>query len=552
MNMKRLVSLFLALTMILSMLMTVGCQPTQDGGDGADGQGNDGSGDYVPTPDPIDDNYRTFYQILVGSFSDSNNDGIGDLRGVINRMDYLNDGDITKGDDLGVQGIWLSPIFSSPSSHKYDTDDYYEIDWRYGMEADLVELLEICHERNVKVILDLAINHTSDKHPWFKEFKKAREEGDTSNKYYYYYDCVTNAQKDPNSIYGKVPGVDCFYLCNFFPNMPELNLDSPEVREEVLNIAKYYMELGVDGFRFDAVKHIYDGRTSKNVSFWEWYMNELRTEYPRIYAVGECWSGDDEVISYYKAFDCFNFTLAQSGGLIASTAKGQKISNYTNYIENYQNRVEGKNSNGMVIPFVSNHDVDRIAETFGNTAATAGALKMVANLMLLTPGSPVIYYGDELGMRGSREPESDSDSNRRLAMLWGDDDYIRDPAGASYPSSKQIKSTVASQLKSNSSMLRHYQQVIALRHKYAAIARGDYNSIYTDLNKYVGGFYIKYEGEVLGLLHNTSPKSVSIDVTKLTGLDGNVFETLCDCVGGDAKLVGNILTIDAYTSVILK
>ena len=121
--------------------------------------------------DPIDDNYRTFYQIFVGSFSDSNEDGIGDLRGIINRFDYLNDGDINSGKSLGIQGIWLSPIFTSPTYHKYDTTNYYEIDPKFGTMDDLKELIALCEERNVKLILDLVINHTSHMHPWFKEFK---------------------------------------------------------------------------------------------------------------------------------------------------------------------------------------------------------------------------------------------------------------------------------------------------------------------------------------------------------------------------------------------
>ena len=128
-----------------------------------------------PQVDPTADNYRVFYQIFVGSFSDSNGDGIGDLRGIINRLDYLNDGDINSGDDLGVQGIWLSPIFSSPSYHKYDVSNYYKIDWRFGTEEDLKELIEKCHERNVKVILDLVINHTAKNNEWFTKFVEASD-----------------------------------------------------------------------------------------------------------------------------------------------------------------------------------------------------------------------------------------------------------------------------------------------------------------------------------------------------------------------------------------
>ena len=138
----------------------------------------------VVVADPVADNYRTFYQVFVGSFSDSNNDGIGDLRGVINRLDYLNDGNMLSEDSLGVQGIWLSPIFSSPSYHKYDASNYYQIDWRFGTEEDLKELADLCEQRNVKLILDLAINHTSSQHEWFVRFKEARMNGNTEDPYY--------------------------------------------------------------------------------------------------------------------------------------------------------------------------------------------------------------------------------------------------------------------------------------------------------------------------------------------------------------------------------
>ena len=176
-----------------------------------------------PMVDPIDDNYRTFYQIFVGSFSDSNGDGIGDLRGIINRFDYLNDGNINSGKSLGVQGIWLSPIFSSPSYHKYDATDYYGIDWRFGDEETLKELISLCHERNVKIILDLVVNHTSSRHPWFLSFKEARMNDDVDNKYFDYYTTVTTAEKIGGRTYQKIAGIDCWYECNFSGDMPELN-----------------------------------------------------------------------------------------------------------------------------------------------------------------------------------------------------------------------------------------------------------------------------------------------------------------------------------------
>jgi len=494
--------------------------------------------------DPIDDNYRTFYQIFVGSFSDSNNDGIGDLRGIINRFDYLNDGNINSGKSLGVQGIWLSPIFSSPSYHKYDAKDYYQIDWRFGTEDDLKELIALCKERNVKLILDIAINHTSSQNEWFLQFKEARASGDENNPYYDYYSCVTEAEKVGGVTYQKIAGVDCWFECNFSGDMPELNFDNPEVRDEALKVAKYYLDLGVDGFRFDAVKYIYYGDTARSVAFWEWYMEQLREIDPEIYCVGECWSGENEIIDYYSAMNCFNFAMAQAEGVVASAAKGSSISKYTNYIVSFQNKVLEKNPDGMVMPFLTNHDMDRIGGAF----ILESNMRMAANLYLLCTGSPVIYYGEEIGMRGSRGGEN-TDANRRLAMLWGDDDLIRDPVGSTYPQKNQIQTTVADQAADENSLYQYYCRLIGIRHSYPAIARG----IYTDLKcgeKNFGGFRIDYAEQTLGLFHNTSAEEISYDLSKCSGCS---FSQIGDYIGmGTATLEGTILTVGPQTSVIVQ
>ena len=501
-----------------------------------------------PMIDPIDDNYRTYYQIFVGSFADANQDGFGDIRGIINNFDYLNDGDINSGNDLGVQGIWLSPIFTSPTYHKYDAKDYYKLDWRFGEEKDLVELINLCHSRNVQLILDLAINHTSNQHEWFKEFQQARMNGDTTNKYYDYYACTTTAGKVNGRTYQKIALVDCWYECNFSGDMPELNYDNPEVREEMLNVAKYYLDLGVDGFRFDAVKYIYYGDTNKSVAFWDWYMGELRRYKPDIYAVGECWSGDNEVIKYYNAFNCFNFTTAGGANKIAQTAKGiDSVYSYAAYLENYQNMIEAKNPDGMVSLFLSNHDQDRIANAFLNE----NYVKMAANLYLLAPGSPVIYYGEEIGMRGSRGAEL-TDANRRLAMLWGNDYTPRNPVGSTYSEDKQIKTTVADQLADSNSVRNHYSRLIAIRHKYPAIARGNYTAISCG-NVKLGGFVVEYNGEYLVIIHNTSTSELTYDLTRLDAISGKGIDTVADYIGtGRAYLNGNIITVPAQTTVILK
>ena len=502
-----------------------------------------------PMVDPIDDNYRTFYQIFVGSFADASRDGIGDLRGIINKLDYLNDGDINSGKSLGVQGIWLSPIFSSPSYHKYDATDYYTIDWRFGTEADLKELIDLCHERNVKVILDLVVNHTSSQHKWFEEFKTARMEDDTENPYFDYYTAVTTAEKVGGRSYQKIAGVDCWYECNFSGDMPELNFDNPKVKEEMLNVAKYYLELGVDGFRFDAVKYIYFGDTERTVEFWDWYMAELREVKPDIYCVGECWSGDTEIIKYYGAMDCFGFAFSQQEGVLATAAKGRSnISNYTNYVVKWQDQIAEVNPNGMMMSFLSNHDMDRIAGTF----VTENYMRMAANLNIFTPGSPFIYYGEEIGMRGSRG-SANTDANRRLAMLWGDeDDTLKDPVGSTYKQENQIQTTVKDQVEDVNSLYNYYCKLIAIRHKHPAIARGDYSQLTTS-NKNLGGFLVEYNGEKLGILHNTSTEEISYDLNKCASLMGYTFTEICDFIGsGSARLEGTTIVIGPQTSVILK
>ena len=526
--------------LLLALLLLTGCGAAQPEPTEAPTE--------VPTEppavlDPIDDNYRTFYQIFVGSFSDSNNDGIGDLRGVINRMDYLNDGNMNTTTDLGIQGIWLSPIFTSPSYHKYDAKSYYEIDWRFGTMEDLKELIELCEQRNIKLILDLAINHTSHQHEWFLQFKEARMNGDTENPYYDYYSCATTEGKLNGVTYQKIAGVDCWYECNFSTEMPELNFDNPQVRQAMVDVAKYYLDMGIDGFRFDAVKYIYYGDTARSVEFWEWYMEQLRAIDPEVYAVGECWSGENEILAYYPAMNCFNFAMAQAEGVAATAAKGQSISKFTNYVVSYQNKIREANPEGMAMSFLSNHDMDRIGGSF----ILDTNMKMAANLYLLSPGSPVIYYGEEIGMRGSRGGEM-TDANRRLAMLWGDGDFIRDPEGSTYPAKNQIQTTVADQKADENSMYNYYCRLLAIRHKYPAIARGTYTAIKGEKN--IGGFLIEYQGEILALIHNNSQQPLTLDLAKL---EGAALTAVADYIGmGDAVLEGTVLTVGPQTSVIVK
>jgi glycosidase len=540
-NMKAISTIIVVLIIACSLVAFVACdkpaepQPVEP---------------HVPVADPIDDNYRVFYQIFVGSFSDSNGDGTGDIRGIINRFDYLNDGDIADSDSLGVQGIWLTPIYLSNTYHKYDAINYYTIDPKFGTMEDLEELIALCHERNVKLILDLPINHTALSNSWFQQFAQAHKVGDVENQYYDYY--VYGTINDfVGKKYNSIPGCTGeYYECNFDSGMPELNFDNPEVRQAVLDVAKFYLEKGIDGFRFDAIKYIYYGETQKSVDFWKWYMGELTAYKEDIYCVGECWSADAETLRYVEALNCFNFQLASSGveGYIARTAKGGNLATYTNYLQNYQASVLESNPNGMVMSFLSNHDNDRIA---GALTVSSGTMFMGANLNILTPGSPFIYYGEEIGLKGSRG-SSNTDANRRLAMLWGDDDTVKNPYGSTYASKYQTNGTVAEHLANPTSLLQHYEKLINVRTKYPEIARGTYTALTYSTSKF-GGFKVEYNGSVIGIFHNVSTEPITIDLASAT--QGGVnFTILLETLGfgfNGATLNGTILTIPALSSVIV-
>lgn len=486
-------------------------------------------------------NARVYYQIFVGSFSDSNGDGLGDLRGIINRFDYLNDGDPNSGMSLGIEGIWLSPIFTSPTYHKYDCNDYYEIDPKFGTMEDLKELVELCHGRGVQIILDLVVNHTSTRHVWFQKFLTAHQNYDESDPYYDFYTWGTGSQ--PGRSFHKLGNTSHFYEGNFSNEMPELNYDNPNVRQAMVDVAKFYLDLGVDGFRFDAAKYIYYGEAERNTDFWDWYMAQLRSIKPDVYSVAEVWDGDGVTIPYNSSTNCFNFTMSQVGGQIAQTAANGDPGVMARYIESYLQQIRAQRSDAMLCSFIANHDMDRTA---GFLPISNGRAFVGANLNILTPGSPFIYYGEEIGLRGSRGG-ANTDANRRLAMLWGDGDTVKDPIGADYDSAGR-NGTVADQLPNGKSLYNHYKKLIAIRQANPEIAYGEFKALELEGTK-AGGFLSTWQGNTVCVLHNTSTDEAKIDLSQIPGFS---FESFTAVGLGSAKIEGTILTLDGQTSVVLR
>jgi glycosidase len=494
----------------------------------------------------VSDNYRVYYEIFVGSFSDSDGDGMGDLKGIINRLDYLNDGNPNSGESLGVQGLWLMPIMTSPSYHKYDVRDYKSVDPKYGTIEDFELLTKEASKRGIDVIIDLVINHTSNYHDWFRAARKAIIDGDFNNKYLDYYTLVTEENKESGKKYYPLAN-GYYYEGNFSDQMPELNLDSQDVRNEFIDIIKFWFSKGVHGFRLDATKYVYLNNKTKNIEFWNWFMEEVRKIKPNAYVVGETWSGDSEIADYYESFSNFDFGMSQSQGAIATTANGQDtVNNFVKYLNQYRNIVTSVNQKAILTPFISNHDMNRAA---GYLSVSEYRMHMAASLYLLSYGTPFIYYGEEIGLFGSRGTEQ-TDANRRLKMIWGDNDKVSDPIGSTFPISRQINGSVKSQLKDSESLLNHYKKLIMIRNSNPEIARGSYTPLQFTGYYSFGGFLTTYENSTVGVFHNNGDEPLIIDLSLYAN---HYFQNVRGYAGfGFASLDGQMLTIDPMTTVVLR
>ena len=556
--MKKTVSIFLTLLLLFGPL--AGCEASPAPASDAPAQTTNAAVQTTEPPAPAGelavpvpagvtasrDNNRVFYEIFVGSFSDSDGDGIGDLRGIINRMDYLNDGDDSSGKSLGIEGIWLTPIFRSGSYHKYDVNDYYNVDGAFGTLDDLRELVELCHSRNVKLILDLPINHTGKSNAWFTAFQTAHQQHAVDDPYYNFYSFYTQGESAPaGRKFNSLSGTDDYYECNFDGGMPELNFDSQDVRQAVLDVAKFYLELGVDGFRFDAAKYVYFGDNAASAEFWSWYLGELRAIKPDIYTVGEVWDGDAVTFAYYPAMNCFDFSTCLAEGYIAAAAQKGDVNRYTEYVQSYLDTVKALRGDATIVPFLANHDTDRAA---GFLPTRTGAAQMAANLLILGPGSPFLYYGEELAMRGSRGG-ANTDANRRLAMVWGDGDTVKDPQGTTYSTDLRADGSAAEQMLQADSLYSYYKQLILLRKANPEIAGGEYSALRFNATN-VGGFTATLDGKSCLVLHNTTTEPFKTDLANRGLAD---YTVISGFVGlGSASLEGTVLTLEGQTSVVLR
>lgn len=413
----------------------------------------------------IDDKYRTTYEIFVGSFYDSDGDGTGDLKGVIDKMDYIK--------SLGVNEIWLMPICPSPTYHKYDVSDYEAIDEAYGTMDDFTELVDLCHQNGIHLITDLVLNHTSIEHPWFMQaaeyLKGLSADEKPSEKdcpYYGYY----NFSKEPKDGYNLLKGSSWYYESQFWEGMPDLNLDNSAVRAEIKQITDFWLDKGVDGFRLDAVTSYYTGQTEKNIEFLKWLNDEIKEKKSDAYIVGECWSNYVNYTSYYASGvdSFFDFDFADNTGFIAQTVRGtMTASKFGTMMTKVQDSILESNPDGIDAPFYTNHDMARSAGYY--TDDTDFSVKFAEGLNLMMSGNAFIYYGEEIGMKGSGK-----DENKRAPMYWSSDADAKGmtdgPAAMDKVEMEYEPEDV--QATDSSSILSYIKEAVRLRNNFPSIARG--------------------------------------------------------------------------------
>lgn len=411
-----------------------------------------------------------FYEIFVRSFYDSNGDGIGDLNGIIAKLDYLNDGDSTTTTDLGVTALWLMPIHPSPSYHGYDVTDYYGVNPAYGTTDDFQRLIAEAHRRGVRVIIDFVMNHTSIEHPWFVE----AQDPQSPRRDWYVWSADDPGGVGPwgQQVWHKAPAGDHYYGV-FWEGMPDLNFANPDMQAEMTEVARFWLaEMGVDGLRVDGARYLVEETNgAKKVladsAGTHAQFRALRTAYkainPAAMTVGEVWTSNDAVATYLQGdeFDlAFNFDLASA--LVKSANTGDADAARLSLALSLK-----------LLPvhatatFLTNHDIDRVMAQLGDDVNKA---KRAATLLLTLPGTPFLYYGEEIGMVG-KKPDEDI----RLPMQWSSESNGGFTTGTPWRALNEDAATknVAAQLADPNSLLAHYRILIALRQSQPALRTGE-------------------------------------------------------------------------------
>lgn len=478
------------------------------------------------------------YEIFIQSFYDSDEDGIGDINGVIKKLDHVK--------ELGANAIWFMPIMPSPTYHKYDVTDYKNIHPDYGTLEDFKNLIKEAHKRDIKIVIDMIINHTSTQHPWFLESQKSRD-----NPYRDYY---VWAQKDTiaDFINKKTITLDSdnirqwhdpgfgedYYYGFFWGGMPDLNFDNPKVRKEIYDIGRFWLEeVGVDGFRLDAAKHIFpDDRPEDNHAFWKEFREKMTAIKPDIYLVGEVYDRKEIVAPYLPGlpalfnFD-FHYTLIEAfrktDGMLL--AKKQK-----EVLDFYQ----GITKDFVDATFSSNHDQERLLNSLDENPKK---YKQAITILMTMPGAPYLYYGEEIGMLGKKPDEHirepflwDLKNNDKGRTTWIEPIYSKD----------ETVTPLAIQKSMSTSYFNHYKEIIKLRNSNRALALGNLTLYEGELQSQLMVYIREYKNQSLLIVHNIGDTDITFTLPE------NYDEIVYDL--GTVNIESGTLVLTAFSSAVIR
>lgn len=464
-------------------------------------------------------NDAVFYHVWIKSFADSNDkDIVGDIKGLINKLDYLNDGKPETDNDLGITAIWLSPIFDcalkstdpNTNMHGYDVVDFYNINKIFGSLKDVEKLIFEAHKRKIKLILDFTPNQTSIEHPWFLNAKN-----NGTKKDWYVWNKSPEKEKwiipwgggDWKNVWNKHENT---YYYNAFPygSYADLNFENKEVRDEINKISKFWLDKGFDGFRIDAARYIYEDGPGKQVDvkrtheFFKKMRTLLDSYKSQKVLLGEIWANQEIIKKYYgdganEFHMCLDFDLPYKIDNAITEQNPEILNKYLS--KQYYEFPEGFCS----ATFLSNHD-RYISRPYTHYKENPKKAVLAAALNILLPGTPFIYYGNEIGMSGN----NNTDFNLRKLFNW---------------------QAVKKQTNDKNSILSWYRYLIKARNSYIALRQGDYKLLYS-INKQVYSFLRKYDNENIIVISNLSANnqkteidvsSVKINNKKISAILGN-------------------------------
>lgn len=500
------------------------------------------------------------YQIYPRSFQDSNGDGIGDIQGIIKRLDYLQ--------ELGIDAIWLSPVCRSPQDDNgYDISDYQDIDPMFGNLDDMEQLISEAKKRNIRIIMDLVLNHSSDEHRWFTEAKKSKD-----NPYHDYYVWRDGEEgvypNDMGSAFGGpawewVPELKQYYFHQFSVKQPDLNWENPKVRREIYDMILWWMDKGVGGFRLDVIDQIAkepDLKITNNGPRLHEFIQELSRETFQkgdLITVGEAWGADIDRAKLYSKPDGSEFSMVfQFEHMMLDQEPGKEKWDFCplpfvklkKCLEKWQKELHGCGWNSL---FWDNHDLPRIVSRWGNDREyRVEAAKMLATVLHGMEGTPYVYQGEELGMTNVRfdsiEQYQDIEirnmyrerlekgyaekdimesiyakgrDNARTPMQWDDTENAGFTTGTPWlgvnPNYTEINAR--SQLQDENSVFHYYKKLIHLRKENSIFVDGDFTLLLLE-DENIFAYVREYEGRKLLVAANFTDKEVECPLLKEWGV----------------------------------